>query len=132
MDIKKLIEYYFTKLSCEMGNPIPSISNEAMKMFTEYSWPGNVRELRNICERLIVLNENENIGVDLLRQLKIFKDKIIKIENEKAQNVCIDPVYANFKRKKKKKDIADELGVSRTTLWRMSKKQKEQNNYKVE
>ena len=34
MDIKNLIEYYFTKLSCEMGNPIPSISNEAMKMFT--------------------------------------------------------------------------------------------------
>lgn len=132
MDIQKLIEYYFTKLSCEMGNPIPSISNEAMKMFTEYSWPGNVRELRNICERLIVLNENQNIGVDLLRQLKIFKNKTIEIENEKAQNVCIDPVYANFKRKKKKKDIADELGVSRTTLWRMSKKQKEQNKYKVE
>ena len=79
---------------------------------------------------MIVLNENENIGVDLLRQLKVFKDKII--ENEKVQNVCIDPVYANFKRKKKKKDIANELGVSRTTLWRMSKKQKEQNNYKVE
>jgi len=127
-DIQKLIDYYFTKLACEMGKPIPSISKEASRMFTEYFWPGNVRELRNICERLIVLNDNQNIGVDLLRQLKIFKDKIIETEKEEPQKLCIDSGNVNFKPKKKKKDIANELGVSRTTLWRMAKKQKEQNN----
>ena len=111
-----------------MGKPIPSISKEASRMFTEYFWPGNVRELRNICERLIVLNDNQNIGVDLLRQLKIFKDKIIETEKEEPQKLCIDSGNVNFKPKKKKKDIANELGVSRTTLWRMAKKQKEQNN----
>ncbi len=36
-----------------------------------------------------------------------------------------DSVYDRLKPRKKKKDLAEELGVSRTTLWRMAKKQKE-------
>lgn len=36
-----------------------------------------------------------------------------------------DSVYERLKPKKKKKDLAEELGVSRTTLWRMAKRQKE-------
>lgn len=125
-DIQKLIDYYFTKFACEIGKPVPSISKETLIMFERYSWPGNVRELRNICERLIVLNDNQNIGVDLLEQLKIFKEKASEIEKEESQRRCIDSDYVNFKPKKKKKDIANELGVSRTTLWRMAKKQKQQ------
>jgi propionate catabolism operon transcriptional regulator len=35
-------------------------------------------------------------------------------------------VYANLKPRKKKQDIAKELGVSRTTLWRMEKMAREQ------
>lgn len=127
-DIQNLINYYFTKISCEMGKSIPNISNEALKMFMEYFWPGNVRELRNVCERLIVLNDNQTIEVDLLKQSKVFKDIGSKIEDEEVNNNLLGSEYSNFKRRKKKKDIADELGVSRTTLWRMSKKQKEQNS----
>lgn len=126
-DIKNLIDYYFTKLSCEMGKSIPNITNEALKMFMEYFWPGNVRELRNVCERLIVLNDNETINVDLLKQSKIFKDINIFKNHEQYKNNT-DYEYFNFKPKKKKKEIAEELGVSRTTLWRMTKKQKEQNS----
>ena len=127
-DIKNLIDYYFAKISCEMGKSIPSITNEALKMFMEYSWPGNVRELRNVCERLIVLNDDQSIDVNLLKQSKVFKEIQNKIEAEELKSDFLSCDYSNLKRKKKKKDIAEELGVSRTTLWRMSKKQKEQSN----
>jgi len=56
-----------------MGKPIPSMSKDAAGMLMEYSWPGNVRELRNICERLIVLNDTDYIDGELMQHLKIFK-----------------------------------------------------------
>ena len=34
-------------------------------------------------------------------------------------------MYDRLKPRKKKKELAEELGVSRTTLWRMAKRQKE-------
>ena len=34
-----------------------------------------------------------------------------------------DTVYSRLKPKKKKKELAEERGVSRTTLWRMAKRQ---------
>ena len=52
-------------------------------------------------------------------------------EVAEALNAALDQpetgiVYANLKPRKKKQDIAKELGVSRTTLWRMEKMAREQ------
>lgn len=37
------------------------ISEEAMKILSEYSWPGNVRELQNIIERVCVMSNSGDI-----------------------------------------------------------------------
>jgi len=124
-DILKIADFYFAKLACEMGKPIPSMSKDAAGMLMEYSWPGNVRELRNICERLIVLNDTDYIDGELMQHLKIFKAGApVRIRKE-PESFEMDEIYENLQEKKKKKDIASELGVSRTTLWRMAKKQQE-------
>lgn len=36
---------------------------EALVAFERYNWPGNVRELENLVERLVVLNDDEIIGL---------------------------------------------------------------------
>lgn len=96
----------------------------AARILQEHSWHGNVRELRNICERLIVLNDTNTISEELLGQLKIFQSKVI-LSGGNRIGEDDDSVYERLKPKKKKKDLAEELGVSRTTLWRMAKRQKE-------
>lgn len=130
-DIQEMVDFYLTRFACEMGKPIPRLSKDAVDLLIHYGWPGNVRELRNICERLIVLNDTSEIGLREIQMLKIFRGK----DNDQpppptrtADQASSDPeiVYANLRPRKKKQDIAKELGVSRTTLWRLEKMARDQ------
>ncbi len=123
-DIQELVDHYLTRFACEMGKSIPTVTKDAARILKEHSWPGNVRELRNICERLTVLNDTSIIDEELLCRLKIFRKEETFSVGETADS-GEDSVYDRLKPRKKKKDLAEELGVSRTTLWRMAKKQKE-------
>lgn len=124
-DIQELVDHYLARFACEMEKSIPVITPEAANILKEHSWPGNVRELRNICERLTVLNDTNVIDEELLRQLKIFRKKEEKPKQQPVIDNDPDSVYSRLQPKKKKKDLAEELGVSRTTLWRMAKRQSE-------
>ena len=126
-----MVDFYLTRFACEMGKPIPRLSMEAVDLMTHYGWPGNVRELRNICERLIVLSDTTEIGLREIQMLKIFRKKEGPMPGAQTPEKETDQpetgiVYANLKPRKKKQDIAKELGVSRTTLWRMEKMAREQ------
>ncbi len=123
-DIQELVDHYLTRFACEMGKSIPTVTKDAARILKEHSWPGNVRELRNICERLTVLNDTSIIDEELLCRLKIFRKEETPSVGETADS-REDSVYDRLKPRKKKKDLAEELGVSRTTLWRMAKRQKE-------
>ena len=123
-DIQELVDHYLTRFACEMGKSIPTVTKDAARILKEHSWPGNVRELRNICERLTVLNDTSIIDEELLCRLKIFRKEETFPVGETADS-REDSVYDRLKPRKKKKDLAEELGVSRTTLWRMAKRQKE-------
>lgn len=124
-DIQELVDFYLTRFACEMGKPIPSLMPDAAALLRQHSWPGNVRELRNVCERLIVLNDSDVISTALLRQLKIFRESRVQEPVMIPEPETEENVYSRLKPKKKKKELAKELGVSRTTLWRMAKRQSE-------
>lgn len=130
-DILKLADYYFVKFACEIGVMIPVITSGASKLLQEYSWPGNVRELRNVCEKLIVLSENNTIDEELLYSSIFKKAKKQKSSREDEADNAKEKekklVSAEQIKKKKKKELAREMGVSRTTLWRMMKKQQEKS-----
>jgi len=71
-DIPYLVSYFLEEF-CQKKDEMPTIiSDKAMKIMVNYSWPGNVRELRNLIERLVVLNEGEEIlPEDLPEKLRI-------------------------------------------------------------
>ncbi|MCC8027133.1 MAG: sigma 54-interacting transcriptional regulator [Clostridium sp.] len=133
-DIREMVDYYLTRFACEMGKPIPRLSAQAVELLTSYNWPGNVRELRNICERLIVLCDSTDIEVGDIRMLKIFRNldsrPVFSGRQHKASAQEPDNLYASLKPRKKKQDIARELGVSRTTLWRLEKLAKQERQEK--
>ena len=122
-DVQELVDFYLTRFACEMGKRIPTVTSEAAQLLMQYDWPGNVRELRNVCERLIVLNDSDFVSAGLLRQLKIFRESKAREPVILPEEQMEDTVYSRLKPKKKKKELAEELGVSRTTLWRMAKRQ---------
>ncbi|MFV0364760.1 MAG: sigma-54 interaction domain-containing protein [Suipraeoptans sp.] len=122
-DIQEMVDFYLNRFSVEMGKSPAKLTSEAAMILTDYSWPGNARELRNVCERLVVLGESNIITIDDLSQFKMFRDEKPIISQNQIQT------KEGFAVKKKKEDLAKELGVSRTTLWRMMK-QREENETK--
>ena len=60
-DIPILLRHYIRILSKENGLVPLNLSNEALKVLTNYSWPGNIRELRNFCENIIILKQGQTL-----------------------------------------------------------------------
>ena len=71
------------------------------------------------------VNDSDFVSAELLRQMKIFRESKAREPVILLEEQMEDTVYSRLKPKKKKKELAEELGVSRTTLWRMAKRQSE-------
>lgn len=61
-DIIPLIKQISARLAKEHKLKTPQYSSSAVKLLSKYHWPGNVRELRNVCERLLVLLNGQQVS----------------------------------------------------------------------
>jgi two-component system NtrC family response regulator len=61
-DIPLLVKHFLDRANRKYGLQA-EIAPEASVFLWEYDWPGNVRELENVIERLVVLCENNHIGL---------------------------------------------------------------------
>lgn len=66
-DIPALIYAITERLKKEQGVRF-SLTNDALKMLSNYHWPGNVRELSNLIERLSILYPDDAIDATKLPQ----------------------------------------------------------------
>ena len=129
-DIQEMVDFYLNRFSCDMKKSPAKLTKEAAVMLRNYSWPGNVRELRNICERLVVLNDTDEITKEDLMQFKVFRQLREAEGGQYSSKGSEEAILRQLKPKKTKQDLARELGVSRTTLWRMMKQQENERNEK--
>ncbi|WP_137151949.1 nitrogen regulation protein NR(I) [Devosia sp. FKR38] len=58
---------HFLKVAQREGEPVKSISPEAIKLMQNYAWPGNVRELENLVRRLSALYADESISAEIVQ-----------------------------------------------------------------
>jgi two-component system nitrogen regulation response regulator GlnG len=65
-DIGDLVQH-FLHASQREGEPIKTISPEAIRLMQNYSWPGNVRELENLVRRLTALYADESISLEIVQ-----------------------------------------------------------------
>lgn len=92
----------------------------------DYDWPGNLDQLCSVCERLVLLTQKRNIDEVFLRQqleqvtprLLPGTEQIVLYKDQKAVEIAALLKKHHGNRQK----VADELGVSKTTLWRYLKK----------
>jgi two-component system response regulator PilR (NtrC family) len=66
-DIPMIASAILTRLSGELGEVLPELSDKALAALAAYPFPGNVRELENIIERAVALCEGSQIEVSDLR-----------------------------------------------------------------
>jgi two-component system, NtrC family, response regulator AtoC len=67
-DVLLLAQYYIETIGARLKRrkKITSLSPEAAEVFRKYNWPGNVRELRNVIERALILEEEDQITTEYL------------------------------------------------------------------
>jgi PAS domain S-box-containing protein len=123
-DIPYLVKHFIDDYSKIYKKEIKDIDDDALEVFMNYSWPGNVRELENAIEYLIVRSKDgKNISINSLPSS--FKTN----ENTNDESLIYLAKNDNTtqliklleKHRWNKTKVAKELGVGRTTLWRMLK-----------
>ncbi len=122
-DIPHLVKYFVETYSKMYKKNIPDISDDALEVLMKYSWPGNVRELENVIEYAVVRAKNEN-QIELTNLPSSIKDDIgVKITPRKIYRNANAALLISTLEKNKwnKTKVAKELGIGRTTLWRMLK-----------
>jgi two-component system nitrogen regulation response regulator GlnG len=65
-DINDLVQHFLRAAQRE-GEPLKTISPDAIRLMQNYSWPGNIRELENLVRRLAALYADENISVEIVQ-----------------------------------------------------------------
>src|SRR5690349_14243760 len=65
-DIGDLVSH-FLRSGQRDGEPVKTISPEAIRLMQNYSWPGNVRELENLVRRLSALYADESISLEIVQ-----------------------------------------------------------------
>jgi two-component system response regulator HydG len=126
-DIPLLIDHILRRLSSAKETKASKISEEAMEILLNYDYPGNVRELENILEHALILCQDDVIEP---KHLPIFLRGGICVPgpDEGVRTVEAPPserekILEALKRHRwRRGEVAKELQMDRTTLWRKMKR----------
>ena len=117
-DIGLLMNDFFNYYSISLQKDIPIIGEQSYEILKRYDWPGNIRELKNFVESLMVAFDEKVITPEMIYKiLRIEKTSVSAIDN-----IGVEDVLSSLNRNNNNKTkAAKELGISRTTLWKILK-----------
>jgi two-component system response regulator HydG len=120
-DIIPLAVHFLRTFAERLGKPVTGIAPEAMDLLLRHPWPGNVRELEKVIERAAVLAEQDVIRPeDLPPALQAHGEGSAPRPSRRTladiEKAHILATLYEFGWNQVR--AAEELGISRTTLWR--------------
>ena len=68
-DVLPMAMFFMDRFNKKFGRNFQSISRDAQSLLIRYDWPGNVRELRNFIERIVLMEEGNEIRENHLIRL---------------------------------------------------------------
>jgi len=63
-DIPSLIEHFIAATNARRNRHVTGVTDDAADVLCAYDWPGNIRQLENLVERMVVLRNGGEIGLD--------------------------------------------------------------------
>lgn len=122
-DLMLLADHFFALYSAEKHPGLKGFSSGAVSAILAHGWPGNVRELMNRVRRAMVMADGRLIHAADLGFEDPFDvppvaalDDTLMISERMAITTCLERAGQNVSR------AARELGVSRTTMYRLLSK----------
>jgi two-component system response regulator HydG len=125
-DILLLAQYFLNRFAAQQDKNVKGFNSDAMRLLLDYSWPGNVRELENSIEHATVLAKGERIRIsDLPSALHSAFSSPTDVAGAhgtlmETERVLLMDVLEECSWNKKQ--AAQRLGISRSTLYDKLKK----------
>lgn len=123
-DIIILAEYFLKKYTYKYKKPDLRLNRQAADKMMNYSWPGNVRELEHTIEKAVILSDSSILKPEdlYLKPSSTFTGSgsfttLDEMERHMIQQ-ALDSNNGNFTA------AADQLGITRQTLYNRMKKQR--------
>jgi len=127
-DVPLLAAHFVDRFNHELGKHVKPLSREVVETMLRYNWPGNVRELRNVIERAILLEAEDEILVQHLPpeirgadgEVPVVRSSASVVESffpmtlREVERIQIEKTLARTNGNKSK--AASILGISRQTL----------------
>jgi DNA-binding NtrC family response regulator len=123
-DVPLLAQYIFRRFADEKGRRVKGFSEDALHTMNQYDWPGNVRELINRVRRAMVMCDKFLISpVDLGLERRTNSRTVVTL-SEARDKAEIDTIRIALAQNMGNISLAaQQLGVSRVTLYRLMEKQ---------
>lgn len=121
-DIVLLADFFLNRFSKKYNKPDMVLSDKAIAKLEGYTWPGNVRELQHAIEKAVILSDS-NILQDYDFHTRAVEDRASVIDSisiEEMEKILIEKSLK--KHNKNISVVAEELGITRPTLYNKMKK----------
>lgn len=122
-DVELLARFFFKKFAAEKRQNVQGFTQEALRLMNDHNWPGNVREMINRIRRAMIMCENRlitpaDLGLErrLLGRRMLTLDEVREAAEREAIQTALRRTHKNVSK------AAQELGVSRVTLYRLMEK----------
>lgn len=132
-ELGSIIGLYVYAFNMETTKQIIGFEPEAMHLMTKFSWPGNLSQLKYVVHQLVLNNKTAFISTKSVKKalieetnLSLTNGQLTDITNEWVGQsltqieLVIIRIMLN-KNKGNKTKTAQQLGISRSTLWRLLK-----------
>lgn len=125
-DVLKLCDYFIHKFSNDTTKGVYGLDEDAKDLVLKYDWPGNIRELENIISLSLFYCEGEYLTKDNLMRAGLITDEDSlfsgKSRNKELSTITTELIIKTLRDNDgNKKKTAEELGISRNTIYRKLK-----------
>lgn len=120
-DIELLANFFLRCFENKYHKPKLNINQQAIKKLSKYSWPGNIREFQHTIEKAVILSESDTLKADDFvfrsqhRKIQGAPQTLEEMERDLIED-ALDRQNGNLTA------AADQLGISRQTLYNKIKK----------
>ena len=135
-EIRKLTDLYLERFNSAYTSRI-TVSEEGKKAMEEYPWEGNLLQLERFCERLVLTANRKRLDEGYIRKLLLdiypqmkrgaVQESRVVVSHPEALRIMelMETCGGN------RVQVAGQLGISTTTLWRRMKKYGIGNRYGI-
>ena len=127
-EIPALATLYTSEFNTQLSKQVIGFLPEALDVLMGYSWPGNLNQFRRIVKELILQTAGPYITADMVRNL-LRQEGAGTFSASPAESINIDQPLDDIiydvvcrqlaQSKQNQTKVAEKLGISRTTLWRI-------------